>query len=116
MNSETKELWLKALRSGNYGQSKYHLHDENGYCCLGVLLDCYMQSPDNKMKWRKAEVGSIYWFDDSSWYCIAFLPNTRQFRQWTGDLSRKDQRILSRMNDAECKTFDQIANWIEKNL
>ena len=30
------EQWIKALRSGEYEQSKHALQDNKGYCCLGV--------------------------------------------------------------------------------
>ena len=41
MNPEIKQQWVAALRSGEYRQGKYMLHnvDENTYCCLGVLCD-----------------------------------------------------------------------------
>lgn len=31
--------WVQALRSGCYKQTKYMLHTEAGYCCLGVKRD-----------------------------------------------------------------------------
>ena len=35
---ERGELWLEALRSGEYSQCKSRLHEPNvGYCCLGVF-------------------------------------------------------------------------------
>lgn len=39
MNPEVKEKWITALESGEYSQTKDCLRDENGYCCLGVLVD-----------------------------------------------------------------------------
>lgn len=39
MNPEVKRRWIEALRSGKYQQSRKYLHDENGFCCLGVLCD-----------------------------------------------------------------------------
>lgn len=39
MKPEIAQEWLKALRSGEYKQTKKNLHDTNGYCCLGVLCD-----------------------------------------------------------------------------
>lgn len=47
MNSEVKELWTKALRSGDYKQTMGTLHRTatdvdlrpSGFCCLGVLCD-----------------------------------------------------------------------------
>jgi hypothetical protein len=31
--------WIKALRSGEYAQTRNALKDDKGYCCLGVLCD-----------------------------------------------------------------------------
>lgn len=31
--------WVEALRSGEYQQTRFQLHDSNGYCCLGVAED-----------------------------------------------------------------------------
>lgn len=38
-NTEVIKKWVAALRSGDYRQTEGWLHDENGYCCLGVLCD-----------------------------------------------------------------------------
>lgn len=32
-----KQNWVDALRSGEYEQCQFVLHDGKGYCCLGVL-------------------------------------------------------------------------------
>lgn len=46
MKPEIKELWLKALRSGEYTQHQTALRGTEdgttGYCCLGVLCDVYL--------------------------------------------------------------------------
>ena len=39
MKQEIKDRWVKALESGEYDQTKGYLHDEDGYCCLGVLCE-----------------------------------------------------------------------------
>lgn len=43
MREEVKDLWVKALRSGEYQQTTSVLHNAtaNSYCCLGVLCDLY---------------------------------------------------------------------------
>lgn len=41
MNQEVKALWLAALRSGEYRQTRKRLHDDIGYCCLGVLCEVH---------------------------------------------------------------------------
>jgi len=42
MTPELKALWLAALRSGEYRQTRDTLKDKDGYCCLGVL--CHVAS------------------------------------------------------------------------
>jgi hypothetical protein len=39
MNQEIKAEWVKALRSGEYEQTRGYLRHDDGYCCLGVLCD-----------------------------------------------------------------------------
>lgn len=41
--------WVEALRSGNYKQGRYLLHNtvDNTYCCLGVLADIKKLCPSN---------------------------------------------------------------------
>jgi hypothetical protein len=36
---EAREAWVQALESGKYPQTRNHLKDDNGYCCLGVLCE-----------------------------------------------------------------------------
>lgn len=33
------DAWLEGLRSGRYTQTKGTMHDNRGYCCLGVLQE-----------------------------------------------------------------------------
>lgn len=39
MDSEIKELWVQALRSGDYQQGQGALRIDDKYSCLGVLCD-----------------------------------------------------------------------------
>jgi hypothetical protein len=51
---EAIDLWLEALESGDYKQTRDVLHDDDGgYCCLGVACDLYEkhEGPLDK-KWR----------------------------------------------------------------
>lgn len=43
MNPEIKAEWVAALRSGEYAKTTGELHDDVGYCCLGVLCDLHRQ-------------------------------------------------------------------------
>lgn len=37
MNKALKKEWIEALLNGNYAQTRQTLHNNKGYCCLGVL-------------------------------------------------------------------------------
>jgi hypothetical protein len=41
IDSDLKERWVAALRSGDYEQGKDTLKSDNKFCCLGVLLDIH---------------------------------------------------------------------------
>lgn len=47
MNPQVKEMWVKALRSGEYQQGRGELitmtDEHTKYCCLGVLCDLAMK-------------------------------------------------------------------------
>jgi hypothetical protein len=51
MRKDVMEMWVKALRSGNYSQTKECLHDSKGMCCLGVLCDIYTQGREGWAEW-----------------------------------------------------------------
>ena len=37
--NENAKAWVKALRSGDYQQTRHALRRDNGFCCLGVACD-----------------------------------------------------------------------------
>ena len=41
MDSNLKQKWVRALRSGKYTQATGALRTDDGFCCLGVLCDVY---------------------------------------------------------------------------
>lgn len=49
MNSQIKQKWVDALRSGKYPQDTGVLRSTVGYCCLGVLCDLYRQ--EHNIQW-----------------------------------------------------------------
>jgi len=38
---EARRLWVAALRSSKYSQTKHVLHDDLGFCCLGVACEVF---------------------------------------------------------------------------
>jgi hypothetical protein len=97
MDTDLKAKWVSALRSGKYKQGTQYLYNdnENSFCCLGVL--CVVKDiPLQQIKFR----------------C------TTDVREWIEDGPEiTDCSFLGNcLNDKQGKTFDQIANFIEKNL
>lgn len=114
MNPEVKQMWLEALRSGRYKQDTGYLRIENGYCCLGVLCDLYP-----KANWEIVE-GEYSFFGESQ-----FL--TKEVAEWASlkgytydEVNNFNMPIsefpLTDMNDIQGKTFEEIADYIEKSL
>lgn len=99
MEKKLKAKWVKALRSGRYQQTKGFLHDEKGYCCLGVL--CRLMGAEKKELMHRDFPSNI-----------GLKPGI------PGSIIKK----LARLNDgpssdiSKRKSFPQIADYIEKNL
>lgn len=133
-----KDIWLKALRSGEYVQAKGALRTQSGFCCLGVLCDAL----------KKAEhpaVAGMEWLEPNHDGMSAFgggdigLPspeiraalygadgsyNGPTFNVSEGYLpTLNDKGMFSHYNEedgcpvySEPHTFEQIADLIEKDL
>ena len=113
MNTKIKKRWVKALRSGKYGQAQEVLFDgEKNFCCLGVLCDI-----EGMGDWVKDEP-SLSWI---------FKPDDRSLGEsdagelppWflaNVGLTSREQDQLIELNDTYGNDFNQIANWIEANL
>lgn len=87
--TEHTQKWLDALRSGEYKQCGFSMHNAGMYCCLGVAAEL---------------IGCI---DDANKYEIV---NELYGLEWGESID------LMGMNDKDQKTFPQIADEIEKML
>ena len=96
--AEVFQLWIDALRSGNYQQTQYCLKTDKGFCCLGVLCDLARQ--DGGPAWNV-----LYSAKDGQ------LPNP--ILRFMG-LRDFEQNHLAAMNDTACATFSQISDNIEQ--
>ena len=116
MKAEVKELWLKALRSGDYKQGKgalrsddTSLRSDDTYCCLGVLCDLF---PGDEWAMEEGE-----WLMGSE---ASYLPPS--VMEWAG-LDEHVPRVplggrmvsLALVNDTG-RPFEEIADLIEANL
>jgi len=118
MKGIVKELWLNALRSGEYGQAEGRLKDSSGrYCCLGVLCELYRQDQalqGKEINWIREtllEQGGVPHNDIVVW---AGLPNDNP-------TIGKNKDTLSNLNDG-CNaqkrrhSFKEIADIIEAHI
>lgn len=115
MNPDKKQLWLKALRSGEYKQGKEYLRRNDEFCCLGVLCDIYSKETE-RSEWERTT------HDDREYEFLAetsILPY--DVARWAGiDTNNNTVYIpevgeLSQLND-DGVPFATIANIIERNL
>ncbi len=121
MNPEVKQMWVAALRSGEYEQGTLRLrsHDDK-YCCLGVLCDLAVKAG---VDIRILSQGGEYTYDGDA----VSLPDVVQ--EWAG-LSDNDNdtpqdpmietelygsRQLSQLNDNK-HSFEEIADLIDECL
>lgn len=113
MNQEVKKKWIEALRSGKYKKGKGFLKlryssDEILHCSLGVLC----QLAENELIIKSEEVPlsfGLFSFDD----CCAGTPYlVLNWAELPVDISQE----IWKMNDEKNLSFNEIADWIEKNL
>jgi len=122
MNPRIKQIWLDALRSGEYKQTTGNLRDINGFCCLGVLCD--LQAQERSTNWVQ-RIGRYELYGE-----YQTLPLSVQ--EWAGldnDIGgmvdfeyEKDgvmyvkSESLPEINDTWNKNFNEIADLIETQL
>lgn len=109
MKKKIADLWVKALRSGDYQQGRYALRDDSDkFCVLGVLCNLHAQANPEfaaKQKYKRRYGGY------TGGLCSEVV-------EWAGMNSSNgtlpDARVLSHLNDAGLG-FDYLANLIEKH-
>ncbi len=128
MIKEYKDKWLKALRSGKYNQAKNRLKCNQGFCCLGVLMNTYnsngwveangdMYHKSNKFGYHDSYNGIVNHDEGDELYGVA-----SQDAELTSetlsifDISDDEQCHLIKMNDTKGNNFNEIADWIEENM
>ena len=113
MNTEVKQKWINALRSGKYEQGSEKLRSVTGYCCLGVLCDIYAQEHNTQWEFRGYDENGEetnpqpmdYWyFDEHS----EFLPET--VMNWA-ELKTHNPTVRVHCDDEDTRYYtDEIAN------
>ncbi len=128
---DIKELWLKALRSGQYEQCKNKLRIDNRYCCLGVLTDILLDRINGEWVVHPSGICSLQSKDmdnELGDYEDQFLPlsvckltgtehdiEVKLEPEHTENFIPRLRVTLSELNDAGL-TFEEIAQYIEEQL
>lgn len=113
MDAVAKQVWIKALRSGQYHQGRAALchTDRTGvdrYCPLGVLIE---ETQDGE--WDRGGRGlypTVMWGYHG---CFSLLPP--EVRASLGILASEEKAVVG-LSDYDRQSFTVIADWIEQNL
>lgn len=123
MIKEYKDKWLKALRSGKYNQAKNRLRCNQGFCCLGVLMNTY-----DSNGWVEADNGDMYHKSNKYGHPDVMFVGDELHGETSQDseltcqtlmafgISDDEQCHLIKMNDTKGNNFNEIADWIEESL
>lgn len=104
INRRQLEIWINALRSGEFKQGYNQLQKGDTYCCLGVA--CKVLIPEHKLEID--EDGDMYGIMPGiQSYCPKWLDEIAE------DFTNKTGRELPNLNDAAGLTFDEIADLLE---
>jgi hypothetical protein len=115
LNKRFKKRWLKALRSGDYKQARNSLHNEVGFCCLGVATDicdpgCWSKRPVQSA----SSVGPKEFLYRE--HRVMLIPTLLREQ----GLNLTEAKYLAKMNDGtaglKAHSFEEIADYIEENL
>jgi len=132
MKDDVKKDWICALRSGEYTQGKYvlkqrHRNDQIKHCCLGVLVELYIEKKGDEaeVEWRESK-SKIFRAVNKNMTQKDYLPE--EVTKWAGLEAQnptvqidESETCLSSLNDGDGLpfdrfSFDEIADAIEQSL
>jgi hypothetical protein len=119
MDKNTKDLWVKALRSGDYRQGQHQLRTQDDrFCCLGVLCDVF-QKETGRGRWdgnhfELAELGTSSAFPPDYMLAELGLGVLEDVLLREGEVGWA--LFFATMNDYQGRSFSEIADYIEANL
>lgn len=108
LSPTTKKKWIEALRSAEYKQGLGQLRQDDKFCCLGVLYDVTSKGNWNGSNYTVCGSMNLLNPDDVSGRLYDVLSQHN-------DNGIPIQWYLAGRND-QYGNFEEIANWIEKNL
>src|SRR5689334_10310233 len=103
MKREDKDKWVAALRSGDYKQGHTFLRFKDTFCCLGVACDVLF-GPDG---WVDRGFTGFHYGANS------YSSPSPELLDKMGLTSSAMNQLIT-LNDAERKSFPEIADWIEE--
>ncbi len=111
MNERIKKLWVEALPT--YKQGHQYLHQDDEFCCLGVLCDLHAKETGNE--WQNTEP------DGGQWYQGLCFTLPKVVMEWAGltddnpDIEFQLGRTISLVsaNDSYHLPLSQIAELID---
>lgn len=123
MKPEIKQRWIEALRSGKYEQDRGVLRSvqTDGFCCLGVLCDLYIQDHSDAQWEQDLENGRFAIHGEtgvlpSNVVTWAGLSDTNPgVKVLDDDDTGYCSSSLAGLNDLG-RSFEQIAQVIEEQL
>lgn len=101
--------WLKALRSGEYGQTQGSLntHGPDGlYCCLGVLCDVTIPRERQHRDYVRSSLFGVR--PNDQWAAPCWVHEINE------DMKLRSGKALIVLNDEEGLTFEEIAEELER--
>ena len=105
---ELRQLWVNALRSGEFKQGKAVLRStDNEYCCLGVL--CEVAARQGLMP-AGIQLGECYSYSGETKWLAPHVAELVGLNNVCGGIDMSS-RALTTMND-QGMSFDAIANFI----
>jgi hypothetical protein len=118
MLNANAQAWVKALRSGQYKQTKRMLANAEGYCCLGVACEVYLDATNGrglKVRECKDACGNVSQIRYNGNDVTLPIP----VKDWLGlndsDGGYWDGKVMTlvTLNDDRDYNFKQIADVIE---
>lgn len=116
MNKQVAEIWVAALRSDKYKQTNGVLtritEDGMKHCCLGVLCELAVENGVQLEVWDN-ESNRLY--DDAEGMPPKAVTEWAGLEKYQGQGITVSASKYADMNDAQHKTFMEIADEIERD-
>ena len=106
-----KKEWIAALRSGKYKQGRYYLNSDGCHCCLGVLCEVAIQNGEEIYSENDLEPKAFSRLGEEDVDESALTDGICELLEFPVFL----HGVLVDMNDTELRSFDDIADYLEKS-